>query len=365
MNILFYFPTSQGSVSLETLMEEFQKSGHQVFLLGTEEKGPIHATVEKYGVITHCHIIPRNPSRRYYLKQFRFLLKFIRRNNIDLVYSHTQPANILASIANYFSKARIILCRHHSDYIMKGSNRNAKLFDRIINLVGKEFIVPSKKVYDQLTKVEGVSAKKVRLIRYAYRFERYPQPDPSEVNRIRESYDAEVLICKVSRFIPCKRYDKLIKCVNEVISSGIDVRLLILGEGPLKREMVELSKTLPYPDRIHFLGFKPNVIDYIEASDILVHFSDSEASNNVVKEAGIRKKPVAVCHDVGDFDEYIISYKNGIMMNKKQPCPDFLSFLKEFNSDRSRFLKMGENLSKDVIYNFHVDQIIQEYNEVF
>ncbi len=364
MNILFYFPTNKPSVSLETLMQEFGKKGHKVFLLGWEEKGPIHNTVEKFGVSTENYNIAKSPSYKFYWKQIRFLNQYMRKHQIDLVYAHTQPVNFVAVFAQYFVKAKFYICRHHSDYIQKEGNKNALMFDRIINKLGKAFIVPSKKVFHQLTAVEGVDPIKVRLINYAYNFDHYPKPDRERVKELREKHPAKLHLVAVSRFIPCKRYDILIATVAGLIDQGFDIQINILGEGPLLNQAKDQVEALNMNNHIHFIGYTSKVIDYMDAADIVVHFSDSEASNSVVKEAGLIKKIVAVCEDVGDFDDYIENEVHGFKLSKANPAKDFERVVKQVYGKRQEWDYLGEKLKESVLQNFSVEHVIGQYKEI-
>lgn len=345
-------------------MEEFSKKKHKVFLLGLELKGDIHQTVERFGVKTDVYLVNRDPSFLYYIKHMLYLRKYIKRHKIDLVYSHTQPVNFIAVFTQYLVNTNFYICRHHSDYIMNGNNRNAKFFDKVINRLGKRFIVPSKKVYDQITKVEGVKTERVSLINYAYHFENYGIPDLNSVDAIREKYPAKLLVTTVSRFIPCKRYNLLIDCVTELISKGNDIKLLILGNGPLEQELKKQVSNLKMEGNITFIGFTTNAMDYMAASDMVVHISDSEASNSVIKEAGILKKIVAVCNDVGDFDDYIENGKSGFVLSKKDPCPELQVAVKKVYADKAAFAFMGENLRNSVLQNFSVENVMHAYKEV-
>lgn len=364
MRILFYFPTSESSVSLETLMEEFAHLGHEVHLLGWESKGPIHERVEEFGVKTEVNQVEAKSSLGFYLSHLRFLTKFIQSNQIDLVYSHTQPVSFISVFAQYFTNAKFYICRHHSDYIMKGSNRNAKLFDKIINRLGRRFIVPSKKVYHQLVEVEGVKNKEVRLINYAYRFENYPDLDQVRIEEIRKEFSTDLLLCTVSRFIPCKRYDVLIRCIKDLVVEGLNLKLLILGNGPLEKDCRELVQELAIEKQVIFVGFTREVLNYMATSDLIVHFSDSEASNSVVKEAGLLEKRVAVCADVGDFDDYIQDEVEGFKLDKENPSDDFKKVVKKLTQDADHFSEMGKNLKASVLENFSVENVIGSYSEV-
>ncbi len=365
MNILFYFPTSERSISLETLMEEFSKMGHTVFLLGWDSKGPIHTAVEQFGVSTQTFTPKSAFSPLFYFEHMRYLASYCKRHQIDLVYSHTQPVNFVSVFAQFFVKAKFYICRHHSDYIMNGSNNNAKRFDKIINRFGKRFIVPSKKVYHQLVEVEGVKNKEVRLINYAYRFENYPALDEALVLKIKKASSGKITLCAVSRFIPCKRYDLLIDTISEMVAQGLPVHINILGVGPLLEQVKTQVANLDLQDHVTFVGFTKRVLEYMNAADLVVHFSDSEASNSVIKEAGILEKPVAVCNDVGDFDDYIRNGIEGFVMSKENPKKELIYIVEQINTDKEATKTMGVRLKKSVLQNFSVENVIQAYSEVY
>lgn len=362
MNILFYFPTNKRSNSMETVMEELSNKGHRVFLLGTERKGEIHTHAESKGIETQVYTPVRGNSVIFHLRHILFLRKFVRKNRIDLVYSHTQPVNFYSVFAQFFSRARFIICRHHTDYIMKGTNRNAKLFDRVINTLGREFIVPSQKAVDQMVNHEHVDPTKIRKINLAYRFEDFPTPSESEVNSIREQYKAKMLLVTVSRFISCKRYSLLVEGVNELLKEGMDLKLLILGDGPLEHEIKEQVSELGLTEKIYFLGFRQNVMDYLKAASVVVHISESEASNSVIKESGFLEKLVIACEGVGDFNEYVENGRNGFLISRENPLPGMISALKNIDQDPERYSSYGKELKEAVMENFSVEHIIHEYD---
>src|SRR5690606_11812436 len=101
------------------------------------------------------------------------------------------------------------------------------------------------------------------------------------------------------------------------VDKNIDVKLLSLGNGPLEDDLKAQVKELRLENNVFFIGFTRDVINYMAAADVVVHTSDSEASNSVIKEAGILEKLIIACADVGDFDDYIENGKNGFLISKE------------------------------------------------
>jgi len=363
MNILFYYPDKERAVSLSSLMIAFQKQDHQVFLLTHADEGDLHNDVKTHGVKTYTYQIKKNISLLFYLKHILFLISFTRKNKIYIVYSHIQRANIISVFAQIFSRARFILCRHHSDCAYIDNNLKEKSFDRVINLLGKEFIAPSQKVYNQMVNVERVNPKKIHHIRYAYDFNKYDNPDIEKVKEIRKKYPTKLLLVKIARLIPEKRHILLLRVIKKLIEKNYNIKLLLLSEGWEKKNLEKYNADNNLQNNIFMLGYNRNVMDYLKASDIVVHVSASEASSNLAKEAGLCEKPIIVCKDVGDFDEYITDKVNGFLISSNNTEQELYDLLIELYQKPSHASGYGKALKQTVLKLFSIENIISEYSQ--
>jgi glycosyltransferase involved in cell wall biosynthesis len=363
MNILFYYPDKERGVSLSSLMIAFQQQGHQVYLLTQSSEGDLHHDVQKHGVKTSCYVIKKGSSLFFYLKHIMHLISFTRKNKINLVYSHIQRANFISVFAQFFSPSKFILCRHHSDCAFVDNNLNEKMMDKIINFLGKEFIVPSDKVLNQMISVEKVKNKKIHLIRYAYNFDDYPKPDLKAITEIREKYPAKLLLIKVARLIVEKRHILLFKTINKLVLAGFDVKLLILSDGPERKKLLSYITENNLQNHIFMLGYRRDIMNFVSASDLVIHISESEASSNFVKEVGLLKKPIIVCHDVGDFDEYLVHKINSIIINKTNPKMELENLIANIYLGTEGISELGENLHQTVLKRFSLMNIIKAYDQ--
>ncbi len=364
MNILFYYPGKERSIAFSSLMIAFQQQGHNVFLLTHMPEGDLHHDVKKYGVQTFTHQIKKHISSLFYLKHILFLISFTNKNKIDIVYSHTQQANIISVFAQFFSLSRFIICRHHAKRTGGYKNFNQDVFDIIINKLGKSFIVPSKKVYEQII-AEKVNPAKVKLIYYGYDFSKYTEPDINEVKIIKSKYSTQLLLASVSRLVPGKRYEILFETIHElIIDHNLDIKLMVVGDGDQMKKLEQFVTHNKLEKYIYLVGYKLNVIDYMAASDAVVLLSESEASNNVIKEAGLLKKCVLVCNDVGDFNDYIINNFSGLFLDREKPKDDLKKYLLMLYENKINKSMLGENLYKSVLDTFSIEQVISKYDEI-
>jgi glycosyltransferase involved in cell wall biosynthesis len=362
MNILFYYPDKERGDALSSLMIGFQKQGHRVSLLTHAKEGYLHEEVKRGGVNTYTYTIPKNNSFIFYLKHVMFLISFTKKHKIDVVYSHIQVANFISCIAQYFTSSKFILTRHHTDCAFLDYNFNERTMDRIINALGKIFIASSQKVYDQMVNIEHVRKSKVQIIFLAYDFDNIPKPEINEVIALKEKYKANLLIVQASRLIPEKRNINSITVIKNLIDKNLDIKLMVLGEGTEKLKIEQFIKENHLENNVFMVGYRQDMVNYIAAADLLVHISISEASNNTVKEAAILEKPVIVCKDVGDFDEYI-NNENGIKLSKEGTEKELSEILEDIYFHKKDAQLLGKNLRNSVLKLFSVDNIISQYDK--
>lgn len=365
MNILVYYPSNSRTIAIESVILKFKEAGHSLFLLTQTPEGDLHTALEKQGVQTAAAVIPKKAAPVYYLRHILFLRRYIAANKIDIVYSHLQQANIISVFTQYISAARFYICRHHADRAGASRNFNQDLFDKLINRLAKLIIVPSRKVYQQVTEAEGTNPAKVKLIHYGYDFSKYPLPDAAEVAKIKSDHPAKLLLVKIARLVPGKRYPVLFGVIRElVLNDKLDIRLIAISDGPLMDEYSQWIVANGMQKNIFLLGNRTNVIDYLQAADAVPLLSESEASNNVIKEAALLRKCVLVCDDVGDFNDYIEQGKSGLLLGKTDPATDLKKYLIDLYSGKTDRETMGQRIHDNVLALFSIDNVINEYRDL-
>jgi glycosyltransferase involved in cell wall biosynthesis len=360
MNILLYYQNHYHTVFLESLCQGFVKRGHKVHLLTTCERGKLHEEMEKLGVFVHTHVSQSGKLTQYF-KQFFYLIRFCKTNKIDVVYSHLQFANLIAVMARYFISAKVFPCRHHSTDVVVSGNRNAIKMDRLVNRFCKQIIVVSSAVKAQMVDHEGVSPHKIMVINLGYNFELYHKPDPAKVKEIRTAMNCEMLLIVISRMNPPKQHIVAAEVLNELIQKKLNVKMIMMDDGTEKEKVVAFLKSKGIEDKVLFTGFVNNTMDHLSASDLLLHPSITEASNQVVKEAAWLYKPSIVCKGVGDFDEYIVHEVNGFSVNKNNVVNEMTELIERYYRRKEELKIIGERIHSEVLNRFAIDRVCEQY----
>ena len=361
--VLIYYPPNNRSIAIETLCITLAEGGNEVMVLTLTERGPFHEALEKRGIKTFAHSLRHKKSWKYFLflKQARYLARFCRQHDIDTVWSHLQEGNIIAVMAQPFLKAKLVTFRHHAEsafYAEFGKklglkrNKGEAFLDKIINSSAKTIVVPSSGVWYSMEKYENCRMDKVILLPYIYDFSAYPKPDAEKLKYLRSEYSCNLLLIMVSRLIPSKQHKPVFEVVKKLVDEGLSIKMMVMDDGPLRNELNEFIEKNHLSNHIYMVGFKQDFVNYMAASDMLIHPSVTEASNNVVKEMGLMEKAVAVCRKVGDFSDYITQDKNGYLLDSDNLSQTIESAIRDAYNDPQKRIQLGQALKKDVLTHF-------------
>jgi glycosyltransferase involved in cell wall biosynthesis len=100
------------------------------------------------------------------------------------------------------------------------------------------------------------------------------------------------LVGAVGRLAPEKGFELLIRSLPALVRSGIDVSLVIVGDGGERKNLQELASELGIADRVLLPGWQADVRGYFEAMDVFALSSYREGLPNVLLEAMALEVPV-------------------------------------------------------------------------
>lgn len=108
-------------------------------------------------------------------------------------------------------------------------------------------------------------------------------------------------IVAVGRLVEVKGFDKLIRAFTKIKKNGQeDLKLVIIGDGPLKSALDDLISTLGMKEHIILLGKKDNPYPYIKSAQCLVSSSISEGHPLAIGEAIILGIPIIATNCEGN-----------------------------------------------------------------
>lgn len=121
--------------------------------------------------------------------------------------------------------------------------------------------------------------------------------DPGPIGAAERASSWPVTIGTLSRLAPEKGIDRLILAVSKLVSEGVDVRLLIAGDGPSRGRLERLAART-CPSQVDFCGRVPDAIQHLASLDIFAMPSLREGCPVSLLEAMALGRPV-LATDVG------------------------------------------------------------------
>jgi glycosyltransferase involved in cell wall biosynthesis len=186
---------------------------------------------------------------------------------------------------------------------------------RFLYLHGVEMVVAiSQGVHTALT--EGnIPLSRIRLIPSGVDTMRFA-PDPLVRERLRSRYGIDTqtpLVVSVGALVERKGHDFLLTAAHLLKEKGYHLRYLICGEGPLHKTLESQVQTLGIAQEVQFIGFCPNVSEFLAAADFFVHVPLYEGLGVAVIEALAAGTPT-IASRVGGIPELIEEGKTGILV---------------------------------------------------
>jgi phosphatidyl-myo-inositol dimannoside synthase len=179
-------------------------------------------------------------------------------------------------------------------------------------------------------------------------------------------YKNKRILLTVGRLVRAKGHELVIQAVKELTRQYNDLIYIIIGEGPEKDHLIQLTKELALESVVHFKGYiTDEQLEYFYGlSDVFImagretdHFI--EGFGLVYIEAGIRGKPV-IGTRVGGIPEAIVENETGLIAEPDN-VNDIVSAIKKLFENPSLCTAMSDNAREFVKKNF-TNEIMAKHN---
>lgn len=147
-----------------------------------------------------------------------------------------------------------------------------------------------------------------------------------------------LVVSQVSVMRPGKGHDIFVEATRRLLGEFPKLKLLIIGDGPSQEEIRSLAE--PLGDAAILPGHRSDVLELVNASDVLMHPTNMDAFPTVLLEAAALGVPV-LATAVGGIPEIVDDGTTGMLVSAPPTADDFTPPLRSLLADAKLRARLG------------------------
>ena len=254
---------------------------------------------------------------------FRFILPlyfWIRRHRIDIIHGINVSARFFAWILGRMNRCKVVVSERNSQPVY--SSPGSRFYHALEHFTNRkaDWVVANSLAGKKFAESVGVPKKLTSMIPNGI------DPDHLRSNGLASRFKQELglnkearIVGMVARLFPQKDHQTFLKAAEIVASKHNNCYFILVGDGPERDDLEQMTRRLSLEDRVIFAGNQSRIGDWLQIIDVVVLTSkQSEGCPNSIIEAMSLAKPVIVTHVDGNR-EWITDRQNGILIPPQHP----------------------------------------------
>lgn len=185
-----------------------------------------------------------------------------------------------------------------------------------------------------------------------------------EESSIRSHFDipeSAFLMVSVAMLRPEKQQIEMVRCLARMREKGLDCYLMLVGDGPMRSQIIEEAVRLGVQGYLKLAGWVPEVQNYVAVSDCALMLSSQETFSIAVLETLVMGCRV-VGFDEGGFSEQVTKENHGYVITQRnqESLDSAISKIYETPSDD----RLRRDLFSHVKENFSLDSMMSQYEQL-
>lgn len=298
------------------------------------------------------------------LRMFGELSRVIRHSGPDVIHTRNWAAfdGVVAACA---SPNIAVLHGEHGRDIRDplGLNRRRNLLRRLFGFRIQKFIAVSHDLLGWLSSTVGIAERKLLFIPNGVDTNRF-RPQRSQALRNELGIGSqEFVVGSVGRLDPIKNFPGLIRAVQALHEQKQRLRLVIVGDGPQRRELEELVRQTGLGDVVLLVGYRSDVGQFYGLFDCFVLNSFAEGMSNTLLEAMACGVPV-ICTSVGGNPELVPNGIHGYSVPSGNDA-ELACRIAHYHSQPNLRSKFGDKARQFVEMNYSLSTMVNHYLDLY
>lgn len=251
-----------------------------------------------------------------------------------------------------------------------GKNKKYQCLRRLLQPLIKVFIPLSLHLQDYLINKVKIPENKIRRICNGVDTQKFY---PAKTNQrflidCPLSFDEKkVFIGTVGRMHGVKDQMTLVKAFITLMQKHSElldqINLILIGDGPLKQEAIELLEKHQLLQYVWLPGARQDIAKIMRSLDVFVLPSQAEGISNTILEAMATGLPV-IATEVGGNPELVKADKTGLLVPPSDP-ELMANALLALVTNKGKRLELGKNAYQSVLEKFSIQVMVNKYTAVY
>lgn len=264
------------------------------------------------------------------------IYQLCKKRHYDIVHSNMNSLSFFPLLAAWLGGCKIrILHNHTIDNPIEGLRTFFKRILRPLSrLFANRYFACSQKAAEWMYGESALKYGKVTIINNAIDLNKFAfDSTKRQIIRKQLGLEGDFVIGHVGRFVQTKNHEFLIDVFAEVLKSKPNAKLLLVGDGPLKKHIENKVAQLGLVDKVIFTGVRNDVADLYNVMDVFLFPSLYEGLGMVAVEAQANGLPVIASIEVPR--EAILT--NKVIFKKLDlPIKEWVNQILKIDKDSSR-----------------------------
>jgi glycosyltransferase involved in cell wall biosynthesis len=349
---------------LVELVKGIDKTRYKPIIVTLFPGGALDSEVQQ---IPGAQLISLNRNGKYDFTILNRMYTLLKRKEVDIIQPFLTPATFFSLLPSMPARTSVKIITERCGVRIK-ANYGHRIYQSIEDFFTRfaDWVIPNSESGKNLLVKRGINPDRIKVIYNGINFERLvcDQAKIAQIqNQIKQSSDDKIVGITAS-LTPAKDHVTFLRGAKLIHQAMPKTRFAILGDGPLRQDLENLTIELDIKPYVTFLGNQREVGSYVSTFDVFCLSSiDHEGCSNATLEAMYLEKPVVVT-DLGGNREVVAHDETGLIVPVRSPealADGVLAYLKQ--PDKARI--MGNNAKKSVITRFSLPRMIHNYEQLY
>ncbi|AHI56983.1 glycosyltransferase family 4 protein [Listeria ivanovii] len=331
-----YSPQISGVATSIMIMEnELRKQGHTVYIFTTTDPNADREREE--GRVFRLPSVPFVffPERRVAVAGMNKFIKLVGRLDLDIIHTHTEFS--LGLLGKRIAKKYNIPSIHtyhtmyvdYLHYIAKGKILTPSMVGKMIKTFCDSYdaiIAPTAKVRHHL-EAQGIH-KLMYTIPTGTDISSFAPVEKQQILDLKKSLGIgmdDSVILSLGRIAHEKNIDAIINAMPEILQKEPNAKLVIVGDGPVRKDLEKIVETKNLEEHIIFTGAVDweNIGLYYQLGDLFVSASTTETQGLTYAEAMAASLPVVAKRDES-IEGFLTDRETAFLFDQDDELADLL-----------------------------------------